>query len=127
MRNGGESNQTSLGQFVTSGERKEPKHQSFVITKGYDAGMSSFNCGQPYPELHASLCNLCVLCVLVVDFPNKQLTTETQRTQALHREIQTSCDPQSNQAYCHPTTIVFRLPPIRVVTPLAQATFNDCR
>src|SRR5215211_1380558 len=31
-----------------------------------------------------------------------------------------------NQAYCHAKAIVFRLPPMRVVTPLAQATFTDC-
>ena len=35
----------------------------------------------------SSLCNLCVLCVFVVNkFPAKH-TTETQRTQRLHREI----------------------------------------
>src|SRR5215213_6657715 len=32
-----------------------------------------------------------------------------------------------NHAYCHAKAIVFRLPPMRVVTPLAHATFNDCR
>src|SRR6185437_548865 len=35
----------------------------------------------------SSLCNLCVLCVSVVVFTNNSLTTETQRTQRLHREI----------------------------------------
>src|SRR5262245_33889923 len=33
-----------------------------------------------------SLCNLCVLCVSVVYFSPVPLTTETQRTQRLHRE-----------------------------------------
>ena len=33
-----------------------------------------------------SLCNLCVLCVSVGGFPIEFLTTETQRTQRLHRE-----------------------------------------
>ncbi len=33
-----------------------------------------------------SLCYLCVLCVSVVAFPEKQLTTEAQRTQRFHRE-----------------------------------------
>ena len=34
-----------------------------------------------------SLCNLCVLCVSVVVIPANLLTTETQRTQRLHREF----------------------------------------
>jgi len=37
--------------------------------------------------MNSSLCNLCVLCVSVVISPNHFLTTETQRTQRLHREI----------------------------------------
>ena len=36
---------------------------------------------------HSSLRNLCVLCVSVVVFTNNFLTTETQRTQRLHREV----------------------------------------
>jgi len=35
----------------------------------------------------SSLCNLCVLCVSVVVIAENWLTTETQRTQRLHREI----------------------------------------
>src|SRR6185503_14914328 len=35
----------------------------------------------------SSLCNLCVLCVSVVTDSWQKLTTETQRTQRLHREI----------------------------------------
>src|SRR6185503_1086902 len=34
----------------------------------------------------SSLCNLCVLCVSVVKVPARKITTETQRTQRLHRE-----------------------------------------
>jgi len=34
-----------------------------------------------------SLCNLCVLCVSVVYFCSEFITTETQRTQRLHRGI----------------------------------------
>src|SRR5690242_10764472 len=34
----------------------------------------------------SSLCSLCVLCVSVVNNPQQKLTTETQRTQRLHRE-----------------------------------------
>ena len=32
------------------------------------------------------LCALCVLCASVVVFPKQSLTTETQRTQRVHRE-----------------------------------------
>jgi hypothetical protein len=38
------------------------------------------------PESLISLCNLCVLCGSVVVFPKQSSTTETQRTQRLHRE-----------------------------------------
>jgi len=34
----------------------------------------------------SSLCTLCVLCASVVIFPKQSLTTETQRTQRVHRE-----------------------------------------
>src|SRR6185369_17547442 len=34
-----------------------------------------------------SLCNLCVLCVSVVIYREQTLTTETQRTQRLHRDL----------------------------------------
>jgi len=34
----------------------------------------------------SSLCPLCVLCVSVVVLPKPSLTTETQRTQRVHRE-----------------------------------------
>jgi ferredoxin len=36
--------------------------------------------------LRDSLCNLCVLCVTVVKYFLVKTTTETQRTQRLHRE-----------------------------------------
>jgi len=36
---------------------------------------------------HSSLCNLCVLCVSVVYEFQQKLTTETQSTQRLHREL----------------------------------------
>ena len=44
-------------------------------------------------NLNSSLCTLCVLCVSVVVFPAEQLTTETQRTQRVHRENQIETPP----------------------------------
>src|ERR1043165_8296816 len=40
----------------------------------------------PLPVVTRSLCNLCVLCASVVKKSSKKVTTETQRTQRLHRE-----------------------------------------
>src|SRR5215813_10005742 len=47
-------------------------------------------------RLWLSLCNLCVLCVSVVAFSQIPLTTETQRTQSLHRENSTTARAQTN-------------------------------
>ena len=40
----------------------------------------------PVQTMLISLCNLCVLCDSVVVFPEQSSTTESQRTQRLHRE-----------------------------------------
>src|ERR1044072_4849778 len=47
-----------------------------------------------------SLCKLCVLCVSVVDEFRGKTTTETQRTQSLHREARCELVNSASAGYC---------------------------